>query len=437
MSAAVGLAQMFRSLRHRPYRHYISAQLVSLTGSWVQTAALTWLAYAWTDTSLWPALLMAAQVVPMGLFSITGGWLADRFPRRRLILLTQTGQLMQALLLAAAVLTGWREPGILLVVSFLLGLLNALDNPARLAFVIDLVGREDLPNAIALNALTFNLARMIGPAFGAVLLLVAGPAGCFAVNALTFVPVLVVLMRLRLPERLRPAASSAPAGTLSYLLARPQLLVLLAMAAGMAFFGWPLVSLLPALADRRLEIGQSGCGWLLSALGAGALLAALLVANLNSGHGRLLALGGGVLSAALGLAGLSWATTLGAGLFFAALCGLGLILFLASGQTAMQLGADEHNRGRLMGLWLTVLAIAHPIGHLGSGWLADRWGVTVILSGQALGLVLLGLLLALVGLVLSRWERLGGRNGTREGQQHDHRGPDQAQADQPQHPPAA
>jgi len=434
--AGIGWPRTFRALRHRPYRLYVAAQLVSLTGSWVQTTALTWLAYAWTDTSFWPGLLLAAQVVPMALFSLTGGWLADRWPRRPLIVLTQTGQLLQALVLAAVVAMGWREPAVLLLVSTLLGLLNALDNPARLAFLVDLVGRDDLPNAVALNALTFNLARLIGPMIGAVLLLVVGPAGCFAVNAVSFVPVLWVLLQLRLPQVSRPAALAPAPGTLGFLVQRPRLLLLLGMAAGMAFFAWPLLSLLPALADRRLQVGQTGCGGLLSAVGGGALVAALLVANLSTASARAVALCVGVVCAAGGLAGLAWTTSFALGLLLAGLCGLGLILFLASGQTAVQLGADESNRGRLLGLWLTVLAIAHPLGHLGAGGLADRWGVERVLLLQAWGLLGLGGLLGLLALSLpwggwSDGHRLGQR------QEQDDGGSDQSQGDQPQHPPAA
>ncbi|MFQ3592786.1 MAG: MFS transporter, partial [Gemmataceae bacterium] len=225
---------------------------------------------------------------------------------------------------------------------------------------------------------------------------------CFAVNAFSFVPVLLVLLSLRLPNSHRSASRLPPSATLAFLLHRPRLLLLLMMAAGMAFFGWPLLSLLPALADRRLGLGQSGCGGLLSAVGAGALVAALLVANLSTRYGRLVALIGGVLSAASGLASLAWVQSFALGLLGAALCGLGLILFLACGQTAIQLQADDHNRGQLMGLWLTVLAVAHPLGHLGAGALADRWGVETVLGLQAVGLLGLGGGLGLVAVVLSR-----------------------------------
>lgn len=402
MTASLSWPRTFRALRHGNYRAYAAAQLISLTGSWVQTAALMWLAYTWTETSTWPALVASAQVVPMALLSVAGGWLADRFPRQRLIVLTQSAQLVQALLLVALVLADWREPAALLGISALLGIFNALDNPARLAFLIEMVGREDLANAVALNALTFNLARLIGPAIGAVLLAITGPAGCFSLNALTYVPILIVLLRMRLPETLALSRPAQRSGALGYLLARPRLLLLLAMAGAMAFFGWPLLSLLPALADQRLQAGEQGYARLLSAVGAGALVGSLLVATFTTGQARLVALAASVACATSGLVGLAWASTLTTGMLLAALAGLGLILFFASGQTAMQLGADEHNRGRVLGVWLTVLAMAHPLGHLSAGWLADRWGVPAVLWLQAGGLGGCGVVVGLLGWWMGR-----------------------------------
>src|ERR1700722_13853286 len=181
----------FSALRHRNYRLYFIGQVISLTGSWVQSTALTWLAYELTKKNQFTALVSAAQVVPTLLLGVYGGGLADRLPRRPLIFLTQSVFLLLALVLSAMagfhMATGWG----LFVVAVLIGVVNAVDTPARLAFVIDMVGREDLVNAVALNSLIFNLARVVGPAIGA-LLLGYGEAGwCFLANGLTFVAVLV------------------------------------------------------------------------------------------------------------------------------------------------------------------------------------------------------------------------------------------------------
>src|SRR4051794_40803996 len=189
----------FRALRHRNYRLYFCGQLVSLTGSWVQGAALVWLAYALTGASRWPALVSAAQVLPTCLLGAWGGSLADRRPKRALIFACQSGMLLLAVLLAALVLWGPRSPWPLLAVAAAGGLLNAIDLPARLAFVIEMVGRDDLPNAVALNSLQFNVARAVGPALGAWVLSALGPVSCFLSNALSFVAVLLALALMRLP----------------------------------------------------------------------------------------------------------------------------------------------------------------------------------------------------------------------------------------------
>src|SRR3954447_22600805 len=190
----------FRALRHYNYQLYFFSQVVSLTGSWVQTAALTWLAWDLTRQSRWPALVSAAQILPMLLLSVWGGGLADRLSRRLLIFLSQFGLLLLAFFLAALVAFDRVTPLALLVVSLFIGAVNAIDTPARLAFVFDMVGRDDLMNAVALNSLVFNAARAIGPALGAVALPWVGLAGCFFLNGLTFIAVLLALAAMRLPQ---------------------------------------------------------------------------------------------------------------------------------------------------------------------------------------------------------------------------------------------
>jgi predicted MFS family arabinose efflux permease len=332
----------------------------------------------------------------MALLSVWGGWLADRLPRRELIAAAQAGQLVQAMLLVLLVLFAPPAVEWLFAVSLLLGVLNAIDTPARLAFQIELVGREDLPNAIALNSLAFNLARAVGPALGAPLLWQLGPVGCFAVNALTFVPVLLALWLMRLPPPAPRLHHDDPGDSARYLLERPRLLLLLLLAGGMAFFGWPLLSLLPALADTRLSSGEEGAAWLMSSIGTGALIGALIVATFNSFRARMVTLVAGVVLGGGGLAALSAVTGLRAGMVLCGIAGLGLILFFATGQATMHLGADDRNRGRVLGVWLTILAAAHPLGHLTAGWMADRWGVARVLWLQSLGI---GVTAAVVGVL--------------------------------------
>jgi predicted MFS family arabinose efflux permease len=369
--------------------------LISLTGSWLQLAALTWLAYALTGTSRWPALVGAAQVLPTFLLGGWGGSLADRWSKRWLIFACQAGLLLLALALAGGIALGVATPGFLLGAACVIGVVNAIDLPARLSFVIDMVGRDDLANAIALNSLLFNTARAVGPALGGVLLPWLGPAPCFLFNGLSFAAVLVALALMRLPEPVQPPASR-PSGAsvvqgFAYLGRRPALVLVLILSGAMSFFAWPVLSLLPAVSDRQLGLGTDGYAALLSAVGCGALVAALVVASFGSRVRRGWFLGGGVVLTAAGVAGLAVAGSLPLAVVCATLTGGGMIAYFATGQAVMQLGSADHNRGRIMGIWSAVLCGAHPLGHLSAGLAADRWGAPPVLADMGLGIAVAAL----------------------------------------------
>jgi MFS family permease len=379
------LPATFRALRHRNYRLYFTGQLVSLIGSWVQLTAQAWLAWELTHRASWPAWVSAAQVLPTCVLGPWGGGLADRLPKRPLIFATQAAYLALALLLALLTYVGWITEWRLLAIATVAGVVTAVDLPARLAFVTEMVGREDLVNAVALNSLVFNTARAVGPALAAQLLHDFGAAECFLVNGLSYVAVLFALAWMRLGRESWPGhRPAAPLGeTLRFLRGRGDLLLLLVMTAAMAGCGWPLLSLLPALADERLGVGRGGYGGLVSAIGAGALVGALIVATFGSLERRKLFLGGGVVLAAGSLAGLAPVRNYPLALACCVPFGTGLILFLSTGQAVLQLSAADHNRGRVMGVWSMVLSGAQPLGNLLAGASADRWGVADTLARQA------------------------------------------------------
>ncbi|MHB1425814.1 MAG: MFS transporter [Gemmataceae bacterium] len=412
----------FRALRHRNYRLYFGGQFVSVTGSWAQSAALMWLAYDLTKESTWPALVGAMQLLPTCVLGVWGGSLADRWPKRSLIFLSQASLLLLALLLGILVLMGHITPWELLAVATAAGIVNAIDLPARLAFVIDLVGRDDLPNAIALNSMLFNLARMVGPIVSGILFWLAGggetgqtAAGvCFLLNGLSFVAVLAALAWMELPPRSEPEALAAgwtktPDSLwegFRYLGQHPRLILLLLLSGFMALFGWPILSLLPAVADQRLRGSSDAYAWMLSAIGGGAGLASLLVASFNESWRRrwLLAFGVGLSSSSL--LGLALARSLPSAVGCCAVLGCGLILFFPTSQAIMQLRSADHVRGRVMGIWSMVLSGAHPLGHLLAGRAADRWlnggsldGVVgpwlAVLPGERCGLPLVLVLMGL------------------------------------------
>ncbi|MFO0880635.1 MAG: MFS transporter [Gemmataceae bacterium] len=390
----------FRALRHPNYALYFFGQLISLTGAWVQGAALTWLAYDLTRESRWPALVSAGQILPILLLGVWAGSLADHFPRRPLIFLAQTGLLILSLVLAGLVVCDAVTPIALLVVALLIGVMNAVDNPARLAFVMDMVGREDLINAVALNSLVFNLARALGPAIAGWLLPRTGSAACFLVNGITFLAFLGALVAMRLPPYPSGFEARTRQGSLldgfRHLAGNLSLILLLVLAGSLAFFGWPILSLLPALADLQLHQGDTGYAQMVSAIGVGALTGALLVASFGSPARRRLFLGAGVVLGAGALLGLSQTRTLPLAVVCCALAGAGLILFFATGQATLQLSASDHNRGRVMSIWLVVLAGAQPLGNLVAGPTADSLGVSTMLIISGSGIAVAGLVVLIV-----------------------------------------
>ena len=262
----------FRSLRHRNYRLYFIGQMVSLIGSWMQTTALTWLAFDLTGESKWPAFIAVAQIGPTFLFGTAGGWLADHVPKRPLVLGTQVGYLLVASLLAAVVLAGVATPLLILLIMLVHGFIQAIDLPARLVLVSKLVPREDLINAVAMNSLLFNAARLIGPAIAGVLLLAVGPGACILCNAVSYGAVLWALRRIDFPSEreLIGRPRSSPWGGFAELRRQPQLALLIGLAASLSLCGWPLLTLLPAYAVAALGSDEGVYSVLLSAVGAGA-----------------------------------------------------------------------------------------------------------------------------------------------------------------------
>jgi MFS family permease len=434
-------SETFRALRHRNYQLYFSGQFISVTGSWAQSAALTWLAYELTHESIWPSLVGAMQVLPTFVLGVWGGSLADRWPKRPLIFLSQATLLLLAVLLGGLVLLGHVTPWHLLAIATAAGIVNALDLPARLAFVIDLVGREDLPNAIALNSLLFNTARAIGPALSAVVFASVGltaagqtAAGvCFLVNGLSFVAVLAALAWMDLPSsqseewRVRseektgtafsphssiPAPHSAMWEGFRYLGRHPGLILLLVLSGAMSLFGWPILSLLPAVADQRLGASTGGYAWMLSAIGGGALIASLLVASFGSRVRRRWFLAAGVGLASASLLCLAAARSLPVAVGCCTVLGCGLILFFPTSQAIMQLNSDDRVRGRVMGIWSMVLSGAHPLGHLLAGRAADRYGVPLVLSLMGVGIAAAAavvFVLALTWRGVRRGDKIGAR----------------------------
>ena len=388
----------FRSLRHRNYRLYFIGQLVSLIGSWTQTTALMWIAHQKTDTSQWPAFLVAVQIGPTFLFGPWGGALADRVPKRRLIFLTQSFFLTAAVILLGLYHLDALSLWVMLGVMFFHGCVQAIDLPARLAFVPGLVPREDLINAVALNSLLFNAARAIGPAIAGFLLHASGPGLCFLVNAVSYLAVLWALWLMRLPPAEETVPARTPGGAFGVLNRERGLLALVLVAGLVAIGGWPLLALLPSFASKVLGRGEDGYSMLLSSVGAGALVAALTAATFGSEKRRRRLLFAGLVLVAIALAGLAAATEPIGSMAACMLFGFGMILFFATGQSAVQLSVANQDRGKVMGVWAMMLSAGVPMGNLVFGPAADVFGLTAVLLTQAV-IVLSAASIILVGRV--------------------------------------
>jgi MFS family permease len=400
----------FRSLRHRDYRRYFYGQIVSFTGSWMQSAALMWLMYDRTGDPRWPSWLLVAQVAPTLLFGPWGGHLADRFPKRNLVIRTQSAFLVNAVLLAVVVALDLAVPWLVLLLMVMNGVVQAIDLPARLAFVPDLVPRDDLINAVGLNSLLFNSARAVGPAVAGLFFVLAnqvatgrdavtlGAVCCVAVNALSFLAVLVALRGIHCAEH----HADRPPGTawdgVRYLRDNRTLGALVLLTLVVCVFGWPVLTLLPAYTRTQLGFAEQSYSLLVSALGAGALVGALATATFGAPHRRRFFLLLGVSATAGGIFGLSLAADRGAAAGCCAAVGFGLVLFLSTGQSTLQLAVPDDKRGRVMALWAMTLSASAPLGHLIAGQHAAEFGVLSALRGMAIGAALSAGLLA--GVVL-------------------------------------
>src|SRR3990172_6478001 len=252
----------FAAMQHRNFRLYFGGQLISVAGTWMQIVAQGWLVYQLSHSEWMLGLVGFASAVPSLLVSPWGGVVVDRVPKRKLLVITQTCAMLLAFVLAALAFGGIAQVWHIVVLAALLGVVNAFDGPARQAFVVEIVGRQDLTNAIALNSMMFNSARVVGPAIGGLLLASVGAAWCFLLNGLSFLAVIAGLLAMKLQPRPAGRGTGSPWGQLvsglRYVLANAHLFALLMLALIFGVFGISYTALLPAFADRVLHAGAAG-----------------------------------------------------------------------------------------------------------------------------------------------------------------------------------
>ncbi len=375
-----GLQRTFSSLAVYNYRLYFIGQLVSVSGTWMQNIAQAWLVLQLTNSPVALGTLTMLRFLPVTLLTLFGGVLADRLPKRRAVFCLQSLAALQALLLAILVLTHAIQLWQLYALAFVYGVINAFDNPTRQSFVMELVGRERLQNAIALNSSLMNSARIIGPAIAGVAISVFGIGGGFLLNAISFLALLVALLMMRsnelyrqpTPKASEPMFTQLGAGV-RYALHTPEVLLILILVGTLGTFGYNFNTVLPLIAKYVLHFGAAGFSLLLSAMGLGSLAGALGVAYARRTSLPLLLVAGTAFSLLLFMIGLSpWApVTLG----LLVLLGVSSIMFSSSANTRLQLNAPGELRGRVLSMYFLLFAGTTPIGGLLVGVLAASVGV--------------------------------------------------------------
>jgi MFS family permease len=381
---------MFRALGVRNYRLYFTGQVLSNAGTWMQRVAQDWLVLDISGSSAVAlGITTGLQFLPFLLFSLWGGTLADRVDRRRLLMWTQGIMGLLALGLGVMTIRGGATVGSVYVFAFLLGCAAAADNPARQAFVHEIVGREVMPNAIALNSASFNLARLVGPALAGVLVAVVGSGWVFVVNAFTFIVTIGALALMHVDElhpQVREEGKVRLRAGLSYVRRRRELLLVLALAFGVATFGLNYQMTMALMARQQFELGAEAFGIMSTFLALGALGGSLVAARRKVVPLRLVtasALVFGVVEFGVG-----FAPTYVAMLAVLPLAGALAMTFTTSAQSFLQLHSAGWVRGRVMGIYTLLFFGGTPIGAPVIGWAADRFGPRSGLIGGGLGTVL-------------------------------------------------
>ena len=391
----------FRALRHRNFRLFFFGQGTSLVGTWMQNIAQGWLVLELTNSAFWVGLVSALTSLPILVGSLPAGVFVDRVDKRRLVILTQTLSALQAAVLAALIWTHRIALWQVAVIAVFLGAVNAVDTPARQAFLVELVSREDLAKAIAINSSAFNAARVVGPSVAGVLIAVVGLGWCYFLNAVSYLAVIWGLAEMRLPPFVRPRRpgngwTEFREGA-RFVRHDRRVLALVSLIGIISIFGFPYLVLMPVFARDELHVGAAGLGFMMAATGVGAVAAALGLAALEGrvSKGRLLLWTGPAFGLAVAVFAVNpWFPL---ALVILPLTGGAMILNNAVTNTLLQTIVPDELRGRVMGVYaFTFLGMA-PFGALQAGWLAEHLGAPVAV---ALG----GLVCVLGSLVI--WRRV-------------------------------
>lgn len=383
----------FHALTHKNFRYFWMGQCVSLIGTWMQNIDQSWLVYTLTDSPFLLGLVGTIQFLPVTIFSLFAGVVVDRFPKKKILLVTQTISMLLAFTLSALVFTGTVKYQYILVLALILGLTNTLDMPTRQSFMVEVVGKQDLMNAIALNSATFNLARILGPAVGAIIMQWVGAAWCFFFNGLSFLAVIYGLTKIEPIPYVRKKNSENKilkeiADGIKYIYQTPVLFKAVLMVSVMGIFAFNYSVLLPVFTREVLHKQGDTYGFLMSALGIGSLIGALTVSlrSKSGPKGTVMLFSAVVVSVMLMMTGFSRIQILTA--LSLALTGIFNINFSTTANSTLQINSEDEYRGRVMSVYALVFAGSTPVGNLFAGTAADRLGASWAFTLS--GIILLG-----------------------------------------------
>ena len=376
----------FRALKHRNFQLFFAGQFISLTGTWMQSVAQSWLVYRLTGSVVLLGLIGFSSQIPVFLIAPFGGALADRYNRQKILVITQTSAMITAFVLAILTLTGNIEVWHLFVLAVCFGVANAFDIPTRQAFVTDMVGKEDLLNAIALNSSMFNGARIVGPAIAGILVAVVGEGWCFLGNAVSYTAVITGLLLMKITPIIREYKGSTLSNIAEgfrFVAKTPPIRGLLLLLGLISLMGMPYAVLMPIFADKILHGSSDTLGYLMGASGSGALIAALILASRKEvfGLGRWVAFASGGLGISLIL--FSFSSYFWLSILFLIPVGFSMMTQMSSSNTLIQAMVPDELRGRVMSVYSMMFMGMAPLGALLAGTLAGILGApyTVALGG--------------------------------------------------------
>ncbi len=386
----------FPALRHKNYQLYFGGQLISLIGTWLQQVAQGWMVLQLTHSAFWVGVVAACATLPVFIFALIGGVIIDRFDKKKIIIATQICSMILAFLLGILAISGHITVLQVCILAFLLGTVDAIDKPGRQAFIVEIVGREDLASAIALNSAIFNSARIIGPAIAGVIIALYGSGTAFLLNAVSYIAVIIALVQMKVKE-LPPTHAIHPIKAIKqglvYGFSHPMIRALLVLTALTAIFGWSYSTIIPVIVQQVYHEKASGLGYFYAAAGIGALIGTVLVSYLSKKvtNTKLIVIGNFVFSVSIIL--FTSIPHLVPSLLFLTIAGLGIIVQVSTVNTTIQQLVPHELRGRIMSIYVLMFMGMAPLGNFQIGVLSEHFGPFFAIRIDALVLLAAGIAL--------------------------------------------